>query len=348
MVRQGCSFVAVALWLAMGAASGQAAAHPPLFIDAASEDKADELRKQGNTLSREGRLPEAIDAYKASFRLSETFAVAANLGNLELRLQRYRDAAEHLAFAIRLAPDDATPAVVDALRKGLAEAQQHVGALRIRVGVDYAEVTVDGLDVDWLDVAHDVFVEPGSHTVAAARAGYAAGRKTIEVTAGAHVEVELALSPLASSAPGTPAPPVASPQADEGKSIRLPIIVAGASAATVGAVLGVVFTVLANGKSSQTATLGNELRARAGAAACDHPSAANAAECSRLQSLFGGQSTFRNAAIGSFVAGGALALGTGAYALWPTLSGRSTSGSRVRALPSVGARFGGVMVEGEF
>ncbi len=342
-MRQGRTFVVLAFVLAAAAASREAAAHPPLFTDTGTEDRADELRKHGNALSREGKLQEAIEAYRASLRLSEAFGVAANLGNLELRLQQYRDAAEHLAFALRLAPADASPAVVEAVKTGLVEAQQHVGALRIRVAIDFADVTVDGHDVDWLDVAHDVFVDPGAHTIAATRSGYAGDQRTVEVPAGARLEVDLALS-AGSGAPPLPAPP----QAEQGGSARVPIIVAGASAATVGTVLGVVFTILANGKSSQAATLGNALQAPAGAADCNQPSAANAGDCSGLRSLLDAQGTFRNAAIGSFVAGGVVALGTGAYALWPYVSGRIKSGSRVRVLPIVGARAGGMILEGEF
>jgi hypothetical protein len=342
-MRQVCTFVALGLVLAAAAASREGAAHPPLITDANTEEKADELRGHGNALSREGRLPEAIEAYIASFRLSETFGVAANVGTLELKLQRYRNAAEHLALALLLAPVDANPPVVETVKKELAEAKQHVGALKIRVGLDFADVTIDGRGIDWLDAAHDVFVDPGVHTIAATRSGYTVDRRTVEVPAGARFEVDLVLAPLTSAvgSAGAPSSSLVPTRAEAGASARMPVVVAGAGVATVGTVLGVVFTVLANGKSSQAATLGTELGAHAGVAACALTSAATSTDCGSLRSLLGRQTTFGNAAIGSFVAGGAVALGTGAYALWPTLSG-------VRLLPTAAERFGGMVFEGAF
>src|SRR4051812_43712122 len=94
------AFLGVAL-----ATSSQALAYPPLVVEPESEERAEELAQQGNALSRAGKLPEAIAAYTESIELNVDYAVAANLGNLELLLEKYRDAAEHLAFAVLLLPD---------------------------------------------------------------------------------------------------------------------------------------------------------------------------------------------------------------------------------------------------
>jgi tetratricopeptide (TPR) repeat protein len=342
--------VAATALFAVAAAAGEAVAHPPIFTDADSEQRAEELRKKGNALSREGRLADAIEAYRSSFKISETYAVAANLGSVELKLGRYRDAADHLAFAIRMSPHDAKRAVTEALENALASAKKHVGALKIRVSVDNAEVTIDGAPIDWLDLASEVYLEPGVHTIAATRAGYAADRRTVEARAGALLDVALAPAPplAASSPPAEPAPLAHAPPAEgEGGGARVPLLIAGAGTATVGTALGVVFTVLANGKSSQAHVLGNELRARAGDAACSPPMV-NAADCSNLKKTLTSQSVYANTAAWLFIASGAVALGTGAYALWPVLRGKSSTGASVRALPAAGVRSGGMVVTGEF
>jgi tetratricopeptide (TPR) repeat protein len=349
MVRQKCTLRLGLVVLAAAVVASRGALAQPLPRDAASEEeKAGELRKQGNALSREGKLAEAVDAYRVSFALRETFATAANLGNLELKLERYRDAAEHLAFALRVAPADATATVVEALKKSLAEARTHVSALRIRVNVAGAEVTVDGMRISARDLDFEVFVEPGAHTVAAGRAGYAAAERTASTTPGLLLEVELALAPLppAQATPTSPTHPA--PEGAEGKRIRVPLLIGGASAATLGTVLGAVFTVVANTKSSQAAALRGSLVARAGGPACGPPSPENAPDCGKLYGTLTSQSTFANAAAWSFIASGAVALGTGAYALWPVVRGKRPAAASVHALPTLSARSGGIVVAGEF
>ncbi len=275
--------------------------------------------------------------------------MAANLGSVELKLERYRDAADHLAFAIRTSPRDAKAAVTEALKNGLLEAQKHVGVFKIRVSADGAEVTVDGTPIDELDLKSDVYVEPGAHTVAATRAGYAEERKTVEVGAGALVEIDLAPSRAPAAMPSAePATPAAPPPPDEeGMSGRVPRIVAGAGAATAGTVLGVAFTLLANGKASQASALRGELSARAGDSACSPPPV-NATACSNLNRTITSQGVFATAAAWSFTTSGVVALGTGGYAAWHALHGTPGNGTSLRAWPAFGARSGGMVVTGEF
>ena len=190
-------------------------------------------------------------------------------------------------------------------------------------------------------------MDPGAHAVTATRVGYTAARKVIEAAPGSLLEVELAptpLTPLASPPAALAAPTPQALEGDEGGGFRVPLIIGGAGMATLGAVLGVVFTVVANGKSSQAPGLRDSLRARAGDTACSQPSIANGPDCSRLYSLATSQSAFANAAAWSFVGGGAIALGTGAYALSPVLRSKATFATSVRVWPTVG----GVVLAGDF
>ena len=122
----------------------------------------------------------------------------------------------------------------------------------------------------------------------------------------------------------------------------------GVLAFGIGAVLGVVFTVVANRKSSQATGLRDSLRAQAGDTACSQPSIANGPDCSKLYSLATSQSAFANAAAWSFVGGGAIALGTGAYALWPVIRGKPALVTALRVWPAVGARSGVMVVAADF
>lgn len=342
MRASGRVFLVTACFAIATSVAGRALAHPPPFVDAESEQRAEDFLRKGNSLSREGKIPEAIEAYAASFENEETYPVAANLGSLELALGRYRDAAEHLAFAIRMCPPEASPATKAALAQRLGQAKERIGVLEIRVEIDNAEVTLDDKAIDWLDLREETFVNPGVHTIVATRAGYTADRKTVEVKAGARINVKLVPSALLSAPAALPATLPA--ESDGGKSV--PFLVVGASAATVGVVLGVAFTVVSNSKSSQAAVFRSDLVARDGAAACSH--AANAVDCGNLHGLLVDQATFANAAVWSFIAAGAFAAGTGVYALWPAAKPKPASVAGFRVVPTFSAQGAGVVVAGAF
>ena len=323
MARWMPSCATAAICAALAAMPDEAGAHPPIFTDAESEERADELSKRGNALSREGRLAEAVDAYRSSFKISESYAVAANLGTLELKLARYRDSAEHLAFALRVSPFDAKPAVTAALRTALAYAKAHVGVLKIRVTVEGAETMLDGRRLDGFDLGSEVYVEPGIHTITASR----------PVRAGARVGVELALAPLPTLLGSTAVEPGPMPLAavESAGAAHTPLLVVGASAATLGIAMGVIFTVAANGKASRVASLQ------------DQP-CGPASSCADIAGQRATQRAFAHTATGSFIAAGALVLGTTGLATWP----RMIPALRARAAPVITAEWSGLVVEGDF
>ena len=333
MARWMPSCATAAICAALAAMPDEAGAHPPIFTDAESEERADELSKRGNALSREGRLAEAVDAYRSSFKISESYAVAANLGTLELKLARYRDSAEHLAFALRVSPFDAKPAVTAALRTALAYAKAHVGVLKIRVTVEGTDTVLDGRRLDGFDLGSEVYVEPGIHTITASRPGYAAARRVTDVRAGARVGVELALAPLPTLLGSTAVEPGPMPLAavESAGAAHTPLLVVGASAATLGIAMGVIFTVAANGKASRVASLQ------------DQP-CGPASSCADIAGQRATQRAFAHTATGSFIAAGALVLGTTGLATWP----RMIPALRARAAPVITAEWSGLVVEGDF
>ena len=71
--------------------------------DATSQRLAD-LYKRANALYGQKSLAEAEGLYLEAWNLKKTYDVACNLGALELDLGKLREAAEHLAFALREFP----------------------------------------------------------------------------------------------------------------------------------------------------------------------------------------------------------------------------------------------------
>jgi tetratricopeptide (TPR) repeat protein len=351
MLLQRSSSVSIAALLAAAVLLHPiaAAAHPPPFPGQDSEDRAAELLKRGNALSRAGKLAEALEAYTSAWALHETYPLAANLGNLELNLERYRDAAEHLAFAVRFFPSDGKPAVRAALLQGLDQAKRHVGALRLHTSVE-AQVSLDGKYIDFAADAEELFVEPGSHAVVASQSGYASDRRQVQIATGEAQTIELTLvagpSPNAPAGAAPPAP-APGPQGAPHERSKIPAVV-GAALAGVGVALGTGFTIAANHQSSAAATLRAQIVGMPGHPPCPGTAQPLMGECAELRSNLSRHDRFANAAVWSFVAAGAFAAGTGAYLVWATRTSSPARTARIRVIPSAGSQGGALFITGTF
>jgi hypothetical protein len=343
--RSGLSSLAVTLVLVLTCC--EAAAHAPLVADEASQQTAAELRKRANTLAIKGDFDAALSAYKESLELDQTCGTSANLGALELRLSHYRDAAEHLSYAIRACESDD---LKKTLVEKLAQASAHVGAITINVGEGNATVTLDGRVVDRFDL-EAIYVDPGGHVVRATSKGSAVNQTSVTVRAGETIKITLDFPPL------PPSPSLLTPRVPTTLAVThsevpphdksLWLLIGGAGLASAGGALGVGFTLAANDKFSQGITARDALVAKSGASACGSPLPQNAAACANLRGVWQDHATFSDAAMWSLISGGAFAAGTITYAIWPA-SSEPQSGTTARVIPLLTPDGGSVLVQTRF
>ncbi|AUX26038.1 uncharacterized protein SOCEGT47_065910 [Sorangium cellulosum] len=360
-----CALSACAL--APAAAHAQGSPPPAVADDDVPGDtaRAARLYREGNRAFEQKRWADAELAYLKAWALVRSFDIAANLGEVQLRLKKPRSAAAFLAFSLRTAPPSAKPEHLARVRHFLKEARKHVGAVRVQVtNVPDAEVFVDGERVPAEEVKHEIFLEPGEHRVVIRRAGYqelvlpmsarpggremntvvmkreAKAAEAPETKASEAAEAPEAKAPMAERAPvaeGAPvvgkenvtAPAVGVGVAEEPRS-WVPVIALGAaSAVALGVAVG--FTVASNAASADADKEGNAILQAGGQ--CRKPSAAFVSPCDELDSTLRRIDTFGNGARLAYVASGALAITAAAYALWG--QPRETHTSRIRALPEL-------------
>ena len=235
-----------------------------------------------------------------------------------------RDAVEYLSYSLRTAPPSSKPAQRERTMHFLDQVKDKVGALRIHVNVEGAAISINGKPIAAEDLAHEVFVEPGSCTLLAKRAGYVEARTTIEAKAGSSKDVTLTLEPA--------------PQ--ESKSAVPLILLGAASAAGLG--LGIAMTVVSNGKSADA--VAQRAAILQGGGQCVKPGSAFVGPCGEMKSSLGSMDTTANVARVAYVASGVLAIGAVTYALLP--QPKPTTAGWVRAAPMVGANGGGIVVLG--
>src|SRR5262249_18342779 len=150
------------------------------------------------------RWQEAEAAYLKAWAIMHSFDIAANLGEVELRLDKPRQAAEMLSFALRTAPPSAKPGQRERIQHFLEEAQQKVFALYHSVSPKGARVLVDGVAVDASllgDATKDptkeergagaIYLDPGDHKYEVMLEGYTPRSEVFHAEAGADMFSEM-------------------------------------------------------------------------------------------------------------------------------------------------------------
>jgi hypothetical protein len=317
--------------------------HPPAGTSAsattvAATDRARSLHIEGAKLYDEGKYEQAYVAFIAAWALKKHPQIAGNLADCEVKLGKYRDAAEHYRFITRNTSGDVKPEDQRRAEGRLREAQQKIAVVEIGISAAGAEVSLDGMAQGKSPLADALFLEPGRHTIEARLDGYASTTRTIDAAVGSSqaVRLEMKSSSFPVNPPGVPTAPLAA------RSMA-PVVVLGGIAA-VGLAAGVAVFVAGNGKLSTAEGLHKGIL---DAHRSCVPGASNFdARCADVDSVSASADTFHRIGVGAMVGGGAAAIGAVVYLLWP--SSTPTTGATVRVLPVATTSGGGLFATGNF
>src|SRR5271168_2244413 len=130
-MRTACTLLCAALLLSVGYPL-DAYAGPTTSVAA----QVVQLFDQAQDAFAKGDKQGAYNAYRAAWALQKSYDIAGNLGNVELKLGKYRDAAEHLAFSLENFPPTGEEAQQKAMEKRLAEVLKEVGRLHVKVSAN--------------------------------------------------------------------------------------------------------------------------------------------------------------------------------------------------------------------
>jgi len=291
--------------------------------------RAKELYEMGNKLFDEQKWSEAEAAYQSAWNLRKSFDLAGNLGDVEMHLGQYRDAAEHLSYAYDEFPTGGKPEVREALGKRIEEARQQVGVLRVKTNVIGARLYVDGKLVGQSPLDKGVFVDVGQRVIEARMDSHDDVLRTIDIVKGSSQQLDLQLVPKVGGA-GT-----------SGNAKRVAIIAVGAGLAAAGVGMGIGFWVAGSGKTSDAAGIRSDLHP----GDCTNPIAINVAQCASLMSTLEDHDAYVNMGTGMFVAGAILGVGTVAYVL---ATRKKSSAFGIEITPTATPTFAGASFSGRF
>ncbi len=335
----------------LGGVLARAEAGPEVLPDQAKLDEADRLYREGVDAFMRDDVPKAYEKLKAAYALKKSFDILGNLADIERRLGKARDSAEHYAASLRVFPPNGKPESRSRSEKRLAEVRKQVGTVQVTVSDPDATVLVDGVEVGSSPIVEEIFVEPGKRTFEARKDG-----RVVKVeracAVGLTIQIELRLDPVGSSGSGAPVGSStalgASSSAPTASATQAPIepapkkalwpVAVGASLVGVGIGVGVGLTVAAGSKTSAAETAASQVRSCTG-----KETSGTCAEGSRAA---GSANTLRGGSIAAFGISGGLAVATLIYLAVPPSRAKSTAS--VTVVPVVGPDAQGLILHGSF
>lgn len=324
-VRSGAFIAGVlAAFTALSGTDVRRASAQPATTPVAQADPVEQEFQQGVAAARQGNFAEARRHYLEAWKIRRTHDVAANLGGAELQLGDYRDAAEHLRYALdHLAASKATEKR-DAMTRDLEEAKRSLVTLRLHVEPANANVFLNGTPLGVAaELSSEVYADPGSIELRVELAGFAPQVRSLVGSRGAEHALDLALvraSETPASVPPAPLPPagpapLVRPTEPERNLVPFGI---GLSVAAVAAGTAIGFGIDASNAHADASSALADAQGRFGKLnPCAPGRGAGSSVCNDLADLRERESrsgTIANA--GLAVAGAAGVFAIAAYVLW--------------------------------
>jgi tetratricopeptide (TPR) repeat protein len=362
--RAGASFTALFVFVitcTRPATAAEPSAHPSpaAATTAPLHDDAEQLFQRARTLHDQKKWTEAEALYRQAWEQQRTFKIAANLALVELKLEKPRDAAEHLDFALRNLPAD-DPKIVEArahLERMLAEASKQVGTATVHVEESGAKLLVDGEPAGTTPLDAPLFLTPGPHALRIEKAGFQSATTNLTVTAGESYDVPLKLAPAQPSAPPPvpvqPHPAPISSEASSSSSLRTAVLIGEAALTLTATGFGIAYAIQSSNHNEQAQHVSDGLSSAypGDLSVCSPSSQVRPPECSELESSRERATELGQMATAAFITAGALAATTVAtYFLWPANhhSEHGHLGSRPHVAVSIRPDLRGVGLAGAF
>lgn len=319
-------------------------------VDAAMNEKAQALFKEGNTHFKAAQYAKAQAAYTAAWSLDvRNPKIVTNLGTTELELKLYRDAAEHLAIAVRLTdPNDPKR---QRTQSNLAEARAKVGTLNL--SIEHGGQELDGVEIVDMETGKSyktplldpIFVDPKKVSFRIRREGYESQEKVFELKPGEEQTAEIILERPAGYVGGPAATTTAAAGPAAAPRSKLPGFI-GLGVGGAALVAGGVLVGLAVGVPGQ---IESEVpKETDGTWKCKRdPMPKEDAVCADLRAKADSGSTMGNVGVGLLIGGGVVAAASAVYLLLP--SGKGAAGGKTgKVVPVVGQTGGGLIWTGSF
>jgi hypothetical protein len=314
---------------------------------------------ESNDMQRAYRILTALVAKNPAFD------AVTLLGQAELNLEKYRDAATHLEFALRHTPKAKLDVAGPMIRMDLAEAKKHIVSLTVKVIQAGADITIDGELIGRSPLGHEVYVEPQRHTIRATHPTLGSAEMSMDFRAGEDLPITLRLKPLTEEVSAdaaekprsevedsnqptkTSAPPQPPAENANGLETKTVFLVVGGVVTVAAGITATVFGIRRSSAAGDADALLRSAEQQYGANPCWNASSSERPICGNISNRTSDRdnagrvfNVMLPVALGSALATGLL------YVLWPSNS--AGSARQTWLIPTAYRDFGGLAVLGSF
>ena len=270
--------------------------------------RADEFAECQKTYD-DGQFPAAYICYKKGYEKTPNFMWAANLGNVEVKLGKYRDAIPHLEFALaNVEPGPNAELTRQRLREKIAEANAKVAVITLNLsppGTSGASVAIDGNIVGTTPLTEPIILDAGNYRLTATHPRFQQLTYDLVAEPNTTPTLNLAMQPKASGGDGGISPALI------GVAVAGGVLGLGAIGAGIG------LHVAAGGKADDRAAVAAEIGDNS---VCANPNNTDV-RCDQVKSLADDENTFSAAGTAMLIVGGVFVAGTVvAIIVWPSSS----------------------------
>ena len=269
-----------------------------------------------------GRYADAEQKAEKAWAIRQTVDIAVALGEIELKLAKYHEAAQHFFYAQKTVNVTESPDIKKRIDDLLEQAKKGAGAIVIIASVPGCAFTTSATPEPRSVSAEPVFLPPGKLTVEVVKEGYKKESLTVTVIAGDQTVVTVKLTDDQKNNDGNSGSPPIWPT----------ILLASVGGAAL--VTGIGLTVGSRVQYADAEDI---------ATACTPFTQACQAES---QAAFDDSALLQNVGFGMFGLAAASALGLGLYL--GLASADAASPTAVRFSPQLGANAGGILIQGAF
>jgi len=310
-------------------------------------------------------LPKAYKILTALVAQMPAFDAVAFLGQTELSMGKYRDAAEHLTFAIENTPASKAEEAVPLLKSDLAEAKTHLTTLRITVDQPDADVALDGKILAKSSLDTDVYVDPGKHVISATHATLGSTESAIDTKAGEESTIALQLiKPPPKAVEAAPAPELKTPadldkpsniatssppavEPKRGIEARTIVLIAGGAVTLIAAGTATYFGLKARSARNDADGLLTDAQKQFGTNPCSSLAGQSSQLCATMHDKWGQHNSAGRIYNVALPVAGLAAIATGVlYAVFPDR--KLATSKNLTLVPVAGQRTSGFLLQGDF
>ena len=165
----------------------------PHIAHAQDKVTATVLFKEGNTLRKVKKYPEALDKYQEAYRLFPSFKIQYNIALTLQLMGRNAEAVTVYQRFIREGTGKSQERMLRLARKKIRQLLSEISVVAVRCAVDGSTVFIDGIEEGKSPLGRDLYLAPGSHTLKVSHPGYVTSEEIFTVAAGQRKEWSVTL-----------------------------------------------------------------------------------------------------------------------------------------------------------